>query len=167
MVEFKRVYLQGELGEKKFVLRNGQETKTFYDAGNFNYSIGQFPIYNENNEIVEYMDLMGTFSKENTNLAVYLYNYVLAESYMPLGSMVYQCGIYNFPSKYLTNEKVKRFIVQEEKARYKKMKTYNISLIEKLNYRIHTTRCLQNKLKNAKHLIKEQQKQEKELKNEI
>lgn len=164
MVEFKRICLKGELGKKRFVLRNGQETKTFYNAGNFDYTIGQFPIYDENDQVVEYMDLMGTFSKNNTNMAIRLYYYMLAENYFPYYNMVFCEGILNFPSKYFTNTEVQDFIIEEELIRDELMKNNNVSLVNRLRYRRMVSQCLKQKIKKA--YIK-QQREEKEINKQL
>lgn len=156
MVGFRGVELQGEVGAKYFVLRNGQKTKTFYDAGKFYYRSGQFPIYDENKNVVEYMDLMGTFTKGETHVAISLYYYILSEYYLP-SQLTYMLGVLNIPSRHFMNPKVKEFILEEEKARNKLMSTYNISLIERLRYRHVVNSCLKEKLKKAKKLAKQRE----------
>ena len=147
------VYLIGETGNKKFVLRNGNKTKTFYDAKKFDFTCGQYPIVNENNEIVEYMDLMGTFTQEKTEVAFEIYYYLLSMQYLPNYSRFGYKGIIDFPSKYLVDPDVRKFSVEEEKYRNKFVKnSSSIPLFERLTY-VHTMKSvLRSKLRKANRL---------------
>ena len=158
MSNFRGVCLKGEEGEKFFVLRNGRKTKTFYDAGEFNFAIGQFPIYDKDGQIVEYMDLMGTFSKENTDVACEIYCY-LVRDYIPRMGAFYECGIEMFPSKYLTDLKVREFIKNEEDKRYRfacQSKSFT-SIIDRLWYKHYISQWWKLKIKRANRMIKQRE----------
>ena len=150
--------LMGTAGKKHFVLPNRQITKKFYNAQSFDMRTGQFPILDENGEIIEYMDLMGNFTKTNTLFAKKLYNYVASERNIPFITKAhgdyYYCGLLDFPSKYLIDDNVKHFIKMEERRRYLKLcNNHNFSSIfQRLMYKRYTNKVWKQKERKAEYL---------------
>ena len=153
--------LNGEVGRMSFELNNGGRSKEFYFAEELNKSTGSYPIYDSNNKIVEYMDIIGNFSNKPTAFALDFYNYVTYESMSWLvltvdNLMLFECALNEFPSKYLADEKIVKLVKEEEKRKYRtlcEMKQLT-SLIDKLMYKKYVSKCLKMKLKRAEVLRK-------------
>ena len=151
--------LLGEDGKKYFKFNDESVSKTFFSAGKFDVLACQFPILNEKGEVVEYMDILGNFSKENTHFARKIYRYITYEFLQPTivrisKSNFYYFALADFPSAYLTDEKIKKFIIEEEKRKYKYLVHSHqfVSLFERLRYKIIMKQILRRKLKKAKTL---------------
>ncbi|MBR4998340.1 MAG: hypothetical protein IKY10_00525, partial [Clostridia bacterium] len=101
MFYFDKIMLCGELGNKYFAFPDGTSSKSFYDAQKFSFRFGQFPIIDKDGNVVEYMDILGNFSKENTDLAYDLYIYALSIDNVPIKQFgkrgAYYTGLLDFP----------------------------------------------------------------------
>lgn len=153
--------LKGEIGKMEFELFDGLKTKSFYNVGEFDEVFGQFPILNEKEEIVEYMDLLGNFTENRTELAKYFYQYCISIVDVPVIKMgrykMFYTGISEFPSKYLLDERTKKIIKAEEKRRFKlSCKCHKFdSLIEMLRYRKYVNSYIKEKLQRAEEYAEE------------
>ena len=159
--------LIGKDGEKFFMFQNQMCSKVFYDAGKFDVLACQFPILNEKGEVVEYMDILGNFSKENTHFARKIYRYVTYEFLQPTilrrsKLNFYYFALADFPSFYLVDEKIKKFVIEEERRKYQFLINSHqfVSLFERLRYKMVMKQILREKLKKAKNIKKELEKEE-------
>ena len=151
--------ITGETGNITFEFENGKKSKSIYATLDFQEDIASYPILNNNKEIVEYMDIAGNFSKEPTKFALELFNYVFFENYHPLlirtsTQNFYYCALLSFPSKYLINKNVLKYIEEEERNKFKTLcanKEFT-SLLEMLKYKLYVKRCLKQKLERAEQL---------------
>lgn len=164
-----RIMLKGELGKRYFVFPNGEKTKTFYNADKFIFSYGQYPILNENGDVVEYMDLMGNFSEGQTELARRLYDYALSINQIPYKALGVQgqayTGVLDFPSKFLKNEKVREFIEREEKKRFHRLCRGNgiPSFLHRIRYKLYIDKVWKQKMKKVQRLLQEDAEQQNDL----
>ncbi|MBO5954499.1 MAG: hypothetical protein J6Q13_00845 [Clostridia bacterium] len=151
--------LLGKNGNKFFMFNDGTYSKLFYSAGEFDFYSCEFPILDESGKVVEYMDIIGNFSKDKTIFARKIYDYVTYEFFKP--TIVRTPGFYGFyfalecfPAGYLTDERIKKFVIKEEKRKYEylvNMKQF-ASLFERLGYKIFMKQILKKKLNKAKEL---------------
>lgn len=152
------IKLEGELGEKRFVMPDGKITKTFYNASGFDQETGEFAIYDESSSVVEYMDLMGHFSLDKTELAKQLSDYIQTGQHIPVKRFgfgdLYYCGLVDFPSKFLAEPDVYEFIRNHEKLRYKRLckgKCFG-SLFERIHYKNYITEVWKAKINKLKRI---------------
>ena len=147
--------LVGKIGERQFVLHNGDITKEFYNVGLFDIETGMYPILNEKEEVVEYMDMLGNFSKHTTKFAYHFYKYAVSSKDVPFLVSSYMkisySGLVDFPSRYLADEKIKEIIKKEEKRRFKYARRHNEfdSLIDIVRYRIYLKQVWADKVLRA------------------
>ena len=157
--------LIGEVGTMKFLLSDGTETKTFYSVTEFDVTRGQYPILNKDNEIIEYMDILGNFTKGKSEFAKVYYEYYNSIINIPfirtVSANLMYTGLSEFPSRFLADEKIKKIIIAEEKRRFWwALKNHLFkSLIEALRYKKYVNGCLKDKLTKAD--IYKQNKEEK------
>jgi hypothetical protein len=155
--------LIGEKGNMHFRFETGEKSKTIYFVGKFDEFTGEYPIYDENNQLVEYMDILGNFSKEKTELAECLYRHAIQERIMPVVAYAgyytyFRAAIIDFPSKFLVDEKVRDAILKEERRKYNHMVSTHqfCSLLDRLSYKIYANQVIKAKLKKAQKLKQEQ-----------
>ena len=107
--EFRKPILESKLGNYSFRLYDGSQTKEFSAIGDFNDNLGCYEICDGNGSIVEYMDLIGNFSKKPTTFAMHFNNYFKTRFFgvrygvSPYG--IYYTSVIDFPSRYFTNKK--------------------------------------------------------------
>lgn len=144
---------------KCFVLYNGKRTQTFYDCAKFDEYIGSYPILDKDNEVVEYMDLIGNFTKQPTEFAKDLYDYIsgrdvaVVRYYMYIKT--YYTSLTEFPAKYLLNSQVREIVEDEEKYKSKNLNKSVKGLIPRLKCKLYLNKTLNKKLKRAKEYIKD------------
>ena len=158
---FKNPEISGQIGSMKFILYDGTETKLFFSVGDYNEKLGVYPILNKDNEIVEYMDLIGNFTCEPTTYAKYFKEYINSRKYGvgygDVGCFIYYTGLIDFPSKYLIDKRVRKIVKQEEIERYNlacKRKLF-FSLMDRLKYKIYVTNIYNRKVAKAKQYYKQ------------
>ena len=143
-----------------FNIQNETSTKFFHHAGDFDETSGVYPIYNEKNEIVEYMDVLGNFTQKPTRFAKLFYRYVTYEQMLPLVfkrnqlHSGYACAFDSFPIKYFLNKKFVQLIKDEENRKIEEMKRQKFiySFFDVLGYRLSVIRNLKEKINMAKAL---------------
>lgn len=169
MFYFDNIIISGDLGKRHFTFPDGTKSKTFYDAQKFNFRYGQFPILDKNGKVVEFMDILGNFSQDNTDLAADLYYYAISINNVPVKNFgkrgSYYTGLLDFPSKHLVDEKVRNFIQEQEDLRFDsfcKFGQFN-NLFEKLRYKRYIKQVFKNKIKKASSLIEQTEKEQIEL----
>lgn len=147
-----RIQLVGETGHKNFILPDGKHTKKFYDVSEIDLETGEFSILDGQGNVVEYMDIMGTFTQNNTEVAKYLCHYALSSRYIPVRTCpigdLYYSGLVSFPSKFLSDDKVRNFIKSQEDYRYKKLchKKCFRSLFERFYYKHYISELWKEKM---------------------
>ena len=151
--------LVGEVGDKHFVLINGKTTKSFYDSAALDVYTGMFPIFNEKGEIVEYMNVMGSFCLKPNSLSEYLYRYVAHEHYGPSIMRTNHCtyfksALVRFPSKYLLDDDVMEFVLAEEKRKLKNLHNCRVfaSFFEEIRFKLYCKKILSQKLSKLKKM---------------
>ena len=154
--EFKKPILEGEFGNYSFKLYNGMQTKKFISLGKFDTSLGVYEICDCQGNVIEYMDIMGNFSKKPSDFANHFNNYIetkyLGINYSTPPSCLYYTWLIDFPSKYLINKNVRKIIKNEEVERYNracKNGTF-CRLLDKLRYKIYIDKVFNQKLARAK-----------------
>lgn len=161
MKTYTKPILVGKTGEKKFILNDGTETKTFYDVGKYNKYSKVWPILDDENNEIEYMDLLGNFDKQKSDYAYQIGLYLDSFGVYPIARSgkfkFYTSALSNFPSIYLVDEKTRNFILKEENSRLEfYIKTrFTLTFIETIGYK-----------KFIKNLIKQKLKEVKEFKNQ-
>ena len=115
------------------------------------------------------MDILGNFSKENTDLAYDLYIYALSIDNVPIKQFgkrgAYYTGLLDFPSKHLVDKKVRNFIQWQEESRFDtfcKFGQFN-NLFEKLRYKRYVKQVFKDKMNKVSSIIEEQGKEQIEL----
>ena len=157
MSYFTRITMVGEVGNKRFVLPTGEHTKTFYDASEFNSKTGHFSIFDEQGKVIEFMDLMGRFTKVETELAKHLSYYVRSGDYIPIKTYTdgdyYYSGVVDFPSKFLADDEVRAFIKSQEDHRYRKLCKLHcfVSLFERLSYKRYISKLWKFKIEKMQN----------------
>lgn len=158
---FKKPEILGQIGSLKFVLFDGTETKSVYSVGEYDKKLGVYPILNKNNEVCEYMDLIGNFTSKPTTFAKYFNEYIDSEKrgvgYGDVRCFIYYTGLIDFPSRYLIDKKVSNIVKQEELKRYNlacKRKLF-ISLFDRLKYKIYVSNIYNRKVSKAKQYFKQ------------
>ena len=157
--KFEHPQIIGELGDFKFVLHDYSLTKEFHSAGEFDDFRGVYPIMDKKGKIVEYMDLVGNFTKSPTKFARYFNEYIKARNFgIGYGSVeyfIYSTALLDFPSKYMTNKKIREIVHDEEMYRYKNAckKGMFISFINKLGYKLYIKNIYKSKIKASKKYL--------------
>ena len=156
--EFKRPVLDGGYGNYYFKLYDGSQTKKFDELKEFNNDLGCFEICDKKGHIVEYMDLMGNFSKRPTSFARHFNNYInsrhMGVRYSTPPNCLYYTYIIDFPSRYFINKNVREVIKSEEEERYNRAcKNGSLrGMLEKLGYKMYVDKVFKQKLKRAKYI---------------
>lgn len=160
---FKEPQIIGEVGNKQFVLYDGQISKPFFTNAEFDSRIGSYPILNENNEIVEYMDLIGNFTNKPTKFAKEFSSYIdsrrLGVSDAYAGSIFFCTGLIDFPSKYLVDKKIRKIVKAEENYKFKTacMENNLVYLLTKLKCKLYLIDIYNQKIARAERLLKQMQ----------
>lgn len=163
--EFKNPAIFGEKGNMQFVLFDNTITKSFFNALDFDRATGCFPIINKNCRTVEYMDLIGNFTKKPTKFAKEFYDYLETRCCCAVSGCacyaVYRSYLIDFPSKYMIDPKVRTIVKNEEKYRYIiACKSGDIrTLIMKLRSKLYLRKLYLQKVRKAERLKKKMLKQ--------
>ena len=158
-MKFQLPVINGEVGERYFVFANGRKSKEFYDVSEFDKFNGCYPILDQSGNVVEYMDMLGNFSKTPTEFASKFHHFVFFERYSALisrssASAYYECAINWFPSKFLISQEIQEIVKEIEKQRFKKMCRTGcfVSIFERVRYFLYMKECMNIKLDKAKQL---------------
>jgi len=124
--------------------------------GDYLADFGSYEICDLNGNVVEYMDLLGNFSKEPTVFAMHFNQYVqskyLGVRYgIPPNTILYT-SIVDFPSRYFMNKKIVKILKEEEYVRFKlacSRKSF-VNMFEKIIYKHYVNSIFKKKLKRAK-----------------
>lgn len=169
MKKFEKPYAITEDGKIKFVLWDGTKTKSVFNVADFDSANGVFPILNEQNQVVEYMDLIGNFTKQPTKFAQCFNDYIDSRLYGVgdrfEGLMFFYCRLVDFPSKYLVDKKIRKIVKDEEAYRYQQAceDKFFEKLIHRLCYKLYLREIYKKKIKKAERLIKHKNKLGKDL----
>lgn len=110
-------------GKKQFALYDGKLTKEIYDCKDFDKETGVYAILDEQNNVVEYMDILGNFTTQPTLFAREFYYYISSRSSGVIlkvepGYMFFT-SLTNFPSRFLANAEIRKIVKDEEMYKYK------------------------------------------------
>lgn len=146
-------------GKVEFVLYDGTKTKSVFAFLEFDNCLGMFGILNEKYEVVEYMDILGNFSKKPTMFAKRFNEYINSSKYgigYGCPQFMFFTSLIDFPSKYLSSKKVRQIVKQEEEFKYKKACIFGefSSLLEKLKYRLYYKKIYKQKIDKMKSDLK-------------
>ena len=158
MEKFKKPQAIVENGETKFILWDGTKTKAVYSFYEFNDVLGGFIILNDKHEEVEFMDCVGNFTKQPTIFAKHFNRYINSTG----GSIIYGSpyfeyvtSLVDFPSKYLTDKKIRKIVKNEENY-----KIYNAKqnkeldgLLDIVVYRCYVNNVYKQKIKKAQKFL--------------
>lgn len=154
--------LQGKLGEKYFLFFDGRKSKTFYDASNLNTELGCYEILNADGKVVEYMDMLGQFTKAPTEFALCFCEYLMFEEYYPLvyqlpNSTTYTTALIDFPSKFLADAKVMKIVKEIENARINHLSQNGklLSARDVNEYRKYVNNVFKLKMNHMKRYVNE------------
>lgn len=145
---------------KRFVLYNGVETKEFYNHAGFDKEIASYPILDRYGKVVEYMDLIGNFTRKPTDFATALYEYMqgrdmdLVQDYQYL--VTFNTSLTDFPAKYMINPDVKKLVKAEEVYKFKKACENKVikGLLNRVRCKRYLNRVINRKQSMANNLIK-------------
>ena len=161
MKRFKKPYEVVDFKGFRFVLYNGTETKSVFGALPFDEQLGVFPIINKCNEIVEYMDCLGNFTKKPTQFARDFNKYINETGKgisfgFPVSDLFYT-SLLDLPSKYLTSKKIREIVKNEENYKIQRAKSEGefFGLIELVRYKLYISKIYKQKLKKALNLLKD------------
>ena len=159
MKNFKKPYKLEDKNGVRFVLYNGNKTKSVFGALEFDESLGVFPIINNKNQIVEFMDCMGNFTKKPTRFAHEFNKYINATGKgvcygYPVNNF-FDTALIDLPSKYLTSNEIRRIVQNEERYKIRLARKHGefVGLLENIRYRIYVLKIYKQKLDRAKKLI--------------
>jgi len=133
-----------------FKLYDGTLTKKFASAKSYDSAKGTFAICNSHGKVVEYMDLMGNFTKKPTKFASDFKSYMASRNYGIVFVYASRYDFYthliDFPSKYLVDDKVKNVVWNEEMSRYQE--ACDDGMLLTMMSRLHCRRYIKNVFKN-------------------
>lgn len=158
MKRFEKPYALASDNGVKFILNNGAETKSVFAFLEFNKSLGCFEILNKDYQVVEYMDLLGNFTKQPTQFAKQFSEYIeSSNSGVGFGypSFVFYTTLLDFPSKYLRSKEVRQIVKAEEEYKYLRACKHStfVSLLDKLKYKLYYKRIYKQKIDKMKYVL--------------
>ncbi len=169
--EFKKPSIIGDIGNMQFVLYDGVKTKPVFNAMAFNSSIGSYPILNKQNQVIEYMDLVGNFTKTPTEFAKEFSSYIDSRLsgviFGYAGFITFYTRLLDFPSKYLTDNRIRKIVKDLEEFRYREAcnKGEFATLLERLRYKMYFRNIYHKKVKKAERIKKQYKIQGRDIEN--
>lgn len=157
MKNFKKPYeIVSEKGVQ-FVLFDGTVSKVVFEVLAFDKYLGVFPIVNKDKEIVEYMDIVGNFTKKPTKFAQEFYSYICSNNVgYGYPCFTFYTALLDFPSKYLTDTKIRKIVKNHENYKIQEAKQngeFN-NLFEILRFKLYSKSIYNQKIAKADKLQK-------------